>query len=133
MDATGARSASAGRVRWMVRSGISGHLVSGLVVAQPEVAGMAEAVVMGPLPELELGHQLRSHPARAPQDLGPRRRGIEGTVVRRELGQQAPEARELRVLEAGAHAAREAKRPAVARRVVMAHEQRAETTGSVAL
>src|SRR3546814_9738864 len=58
------------------RSWVTGHICRWLVVAQSEVARVAQPAVARPLPELELGHQLGAQPRGAAHEVGARGRGI---------------------------------------------------------
>src|SRR5436190_23365228 len=124
-------SASAGTMRRISSSGITGHVRWVLVVAQAEVARVAQTVVVGPLAELELGHQLRSHPVRPAEDLGSRWGRVEGAVVGGELVEEVGQAGELGVLEPGADPSGEPQRPAVPGSIVVAHEQGPDAIGAV--
>ena len=105
----------------------------GLVVAQAEVARVAEAAVAGPLAELELGHQLGAQPARA--RAGSRRgAGAGRTGSRRWRGRRTARRAAASSASLKPVPTRPAKRERpVAGRVVVADEQRADAPGAVAL
>ena len=89
-----------------------------LVVAQALVGGRAQLAAVGPLPELDLGHQLRIGEHGAARDLGAARR--EGRVLALEGAQHLGQAIELGLGEARADAPDMAQRA-----VVLAHARRA--------
>jgi hypothetical protein len=101
----------------------------GLVLAQSFVHNLAQQVLIGPSEKLDLGDEFGPDPMDAPEHqrraeaAGARRRRFERHFVRNQRLQPAPQARELRLLDAGAGAAAIDE---ASFRIVIGEQQRAQ-------